>query len=334
MGTDHWDYTPLRERLAVTAISGTTGALLGWGLAGIFNPAALGLAAGYALYKTGRYYQGAAFPALTQNYIARLQKKNQLGPRLQRADLVALAEDLRRDFNIAAAPQLYTVKPAFILQNFVPWFLRPLVRRMHLIDKDSIFGILPPDNLLLVPDGGLKKYKDSEVKFIFAHELAHLKARDDFSLFSVLSHVSKHATNALLYGSLAVAGLAALGLSLPVALTLDLPVLAALGVAGLLKAGSILGLNGASRMIERRADRNALYITRDLDSADKALRRTDSGGPGRLGRLGETLSSHPSYFYRSAALKAAWEKIKDYPAAEPPASAGPDSSDPGPVHRL
>lgn len=337
MTSTDWDYAPARENRAITAISGATGLGLACGLAAVFNPAALGLAAGYALFMTGRYYQGLVSPAHTKAYIARLQRDNQLGERYEDPDLLALTGKLSRDFNLAAAPQLYPVKPEFILKHYVPWFLRPLMRREARANISTAFSIWPPDNLMLVPREGLNRFPKNELNFILAHELAHQKARDDRMLLPVVQSIARHATNALLCGTLAVAGLSALGLAAPAALMTGMPVMAALGFIGLLKGASILGFNAATRIMERRADRNAVFITRDLESAEKALRRVDPSvpAPHGFGRLGEILHSHPSYPYRMESLKKAWNKIKDLPAPiQPDIKSGPDSSEPGPGYHL
>jgi len=77
-----------------------------------------------------------------------------------------------------------------------------------------------------------------------------------------------------------------------------------------------IGINYANRIVERRADRNAVYLTRDVAPAISFLHEASTikgKTPPQLPAWRE-LSSHPSYHPRVANLRAAFETVAAYPA--------------------
>jgi Zn-dependent protease with chaperone function len=92
-----------------------------------------------------------------------------------------------------------------------------------------------------------------------------------------------------------------------------------------------VGVTAATRIAERRADRNALYITRDLKAAKKTMDWLHSAEPvkvkteggdapkpqsKKLGIISELIATHPSYHCRMQALEKSFNIVSQYPAPQ------------------
>jgi Zn-dependent protease with chaperone function len=177
-------------------------------------------------------------------------------------------------------------------------------------------------NLVMFSEEFLDKHKGDKLRFVAAHEISHARARDSYGATSMFRVLHKNAMK-LAYGAAGVALLGAGFGAAPLIMAAGVPVLKGVMMLALGSVAAGIGLNYANRIKERRADRNAVYLTGKLDPAIDFLRETERRliPPRRPAWL--ELSTHPSYYPRVANLKASFEKIRGY---EPARSAAPSGS--------
>jgi STE24 endopeptidase len=182
----------------------------------------------------------------------------------------------------------------------------------HTRKANAVLAGLGPTRRILVSDTLLAEHTDDEIAVILAHELAHHVHRDLWSglaletgVLTLGLYVADRALGASvgLFGLDGKADIAAL------------PVVLLAGGAVSLAARPIANL--LSRYHERRADRFALELTRDVGSFVTAMKRLAAQNlaeerPSRLVEL--LLYSHPPIVARIAAAQT-WAARSSHPAA-------------------
>jgi Zn-dependent protease with chaperone function len=244
------------------------------------------------------------------------------------ADIHRLTKEISNNLGRPVPPKIYTVDAAVVAQMGLPlglhWLakLKPVRELLEEKAMPKVFAAIPGSNTILTTKEALAAHiPGGQMRFIIAHEMSHLKA-DNLSPPLYGKAILKKMTEPLML-TVGVALVASLfGATLPVS---------ALGVGflGALKAGAALvaikyaagaAVNSGMRIIERRADRNALYITGDLKSAQDAMEWLhDAKQKKPASALKEATLDHPSYTKRMAALRTSFEAVAKFPPLHPTA---------------
>jgi Zn-dependent protease with chaperone function len=333
----HWNYAPLRGRIAENAATAGAVAVYGAGLAQIFNPAALGLAAAYAaghLIYNELMTRYSGVPGLIRDgYISPLPP--------QYKSLQTMADDMAKVMGIWP-PKIFVVNDK-MLRAMTPWYMRWQLRDRYTSAKymRQTAAAISNLNMIMMGEQMMKHASDDEMRFIMAHEMGHVKNGDSSSLRAYAHTTKKHMGHALLAGTALAIGAAIFG-SGGVAASLLLgagawPVLGPwLALGGLLATGGAarLFLNGASLVMEKLADRNAIYVTRDAEGANRGLLEIMDGQktPPQLPPIVEVLGTHPTYHPRVANIRAAWQEAASHPV--PPTAVYVRDTAPLPRNRL
>lgn len=175
--------------------------------------------------------------------------------------------------------------------------------------KDDFFAAMPEMDVLLTTRASLDRFtSDSDLRFIIAHEMAHLQA-DRRSPIALAHQFMQRFGDVSSCAIILSWGLSLFGIGLPVMAALGTTAIVGTVAAGMI---SILGLQFSSRQRENRADRNALYITRDLQAAENVVQ---NGEPSKRenSRLVELFRSHPSCPERLKALRHSFKLVAAYP---------------------
>lgn len=332
-----WNYAPLRGRIAGNAAAAGAVAVYGAGLAQIFNPAALGMAAAYAagnlIYNElmARY---SGVPGLIRGgYISPLPQQHKA--------LQTMADDMARVMGMWP-PKIYVVNDR-ILRAMTPWYARWTLRDRYVRAKSmrQTAAAISNLNMIMMGEEMMRQATDEELRFIIAHEMSHVKNGDSTTLRAFVHTAKKHMGHALLAGTGLAIGAALFGsggMAAPLLLGAGAwPLLGPwLALGGLLLTGGASGLllNGASLVMERRADRNAIYVTRDGQGANQGLVDIMEGRkiPPELPAFIEFLGTHPTYHPRIANIRAAWQEAAAYPV--PPTAVYVRDTMPAPKNRL
>lgn len=149
------------------------------------------------------------------------------------------------------------------------------------------------------------------LRFVVAHETAHLRV-DSRYVHPLVTGVMEYGSKASIVALLFSGGIGAM----------------AAGVAMWYGARWIAALSvmKASRLRETRADRNALYVTRDMHTAAETLRSAEGMSfifAPRESRLQKLLRSHPDYQSRVDALRKSFKKVSRYPVPTASPLKGP-----------
>lgn len=317
-----WNYSFPADGVKITLGALAGGALLIGGLSQIFNPVALGLAVGYGAAKTAFALTMTGIPSLTNYSFNKMIKKGSLAPVPDDEEIVKIAADISKELDRDEPPKVYFANKALVAKMALPFGLRWMLKLMLKNDKvaDSVmsrvFAAVPGTNKLITTHEGLEKLSDkAELRFIVAHEMSHLK-RDYLSPAIMTRSFIKSTSRALFWGSVAALGAGLVGFSLPVSAILGGSALAAIGGLTVVKTAAEMVSNYALRTMESRADRNAIYITRDIKGAVEALetlhdKELSKAEP--VSVIKEALLTHPSQIKRTKALCTAFEKASKYP---------------------
>lgn len=225
--------------------------------------------------------------------------------------------------------EIYYISDQQYLKMSAPFGLRWLVKNQSPRElqrgRENFFAVLP-NNKILVTKDSFAKVDDDGVEFTLAHEFSHLKAKDPQTA-AILPGIIKTFNRALFFGTLvaaaATAGLGALGIDVMGTMTHGLRALGSPGVASITTGASQVeaaglfvgfltsrkaiqaGFGAAKRMIEYRADRNALITTKDMNGALKVMDGFEKNE--REGLFGDFFDTHPSHAKRFANLNNVWE---------------------------
>jgi hypothetical protein len=307
-----WKYAPLGERLTETAVSVGSAALYGLALTQIFNPVALGIAAGYGVARTAwTYYDShgdrAREKAIREGYFAPLPEKY---AKLQKVtDEMTDAAGMPRHHALLATPK--------ITRMIVPWYLRfvllvPEIKKKAL--QSTAAAVSSMDTVIATPEF-MELADDRELRFVIAHEVSHAKVEDSYSAKNIAKSLKKHTQVGLIAGLALTAGAGLLGMTaLPAVLAGGTSVVGGALMLGIVSAVANLGLNYANRIVERRADRNAIHLTRDPEAAESFFIKASPKGKTPSPSILPETSSHPSFHPRMENIRAAFNHAAAYPA--------------------
>ena len=296
-----WDYYPLSERFRENAIM--AGAVVAYGatLAQLFNPAALGLAAAFA----------------TGAFIANEYKYNRQRGLRRMID--------RGEVNDLSPPDMYLQDE---LDRMTDAMNMPR-QRVMMAGMNAHSPLASISTMGLVTVSRIMKHllSPAELRFAIAHEASHLRCADSGGL---------HVYGAQFVRILRPLLLATAGISALLGAAAGIPPMEGLVTMAKMFAGTVLAGEGmklacnyVTRITERRADRNALYLTGALEPGLKLMDRLHHDK--RRQPAYAEMEKHPSYHPRVANLRAAWEKAVQYPPApsvRPPAPADDESPSP------
>lgn len=318
-----WDYAPLKGRIISNAATLAAAAVYGSGLAMIFNPLAAGLAVAYGVGRTAYGYAHSG-PAIVPEWI----KKGYLRPLPpQYAHVQSIADQMTTVMGMAPAK-------VFILRSRQLYDEAPWYDRKHLRNKNTLRRVmrgqgmaLSTANFIALSEDMIKKAGPAELRFVIAHELAHVRNSDSSTpraIFGVIKKVMQRALWPVLLtasaaGLFGFGGIVTPGGAHTTSAGILLAAIKPLGALALTTGVVNLLTNCASLMMERRADRNAMYLTRDMQgAADFLIAPEKETQPVRMPAILELLSTHPSYYRRRDNLRQAWEEAATYPV--PPTS--------------
>lgn len=313
-----WNYSFPADGVKITlgALGGS--ALLIGGLSQIFNPIALGLAAGYAVTKTVSTMIHIAIPALANDRANKRLKNGLISPVPDDAPIVKIAADISEKLGRDTPPKIYFADKRLVAKMALPFGFRWMMKIDAIAETfmPKVFSALPGTNTLFTTREGLAQLSDKqELAFVTAHEMCHLK-KDHLSPAAMARSFIKSTSRALFWGSIAALGAGVFGITLPVSTILGGSVLAAIGGLVIVKTAAQMVNNYALRTAETRADRNAIYITRDVAGACAALenlldQKYDSAKP--VSAFREALSTHPTQIKRTLSLHEAFKVASEYP---------------------
>lgn len=199
-----------------------------------------------------------------------------LRPALRRAfnDMQA-ALDLKdvafRTFDRNYADQMELAHNSFITRNFV--FMRfagipergPKYLASQLPWMKNFYAANSTVNHVIATQTALQNYTPREARGVIAHELSHIKAGDSRSIRAYSETFLREARGIVHWSLLPTLAVAAT----PVATSW-----AVVAWAGCFAAGfaAKAALNLSSREMERRTDRNAIYLTRDIGALEHKVR--------------------------------------------------------------
>ncbi len=302
--------------------------VLGVGMALVLNPVAGIAAAAYAAYTYVETVR-LAIPSVRARIMAHDVRKGLYAPVDAQEPIVQTATAISNRLGRRMPPEVYTVSAGEVIKMEMPLGLRwlrhigPVRRWFEENTMSSLYAAVPGANILITTKQALaKKLPQRELEFVIAHEMSHLQT-DGFSFNGHAATMAKRAVEILAWGGVVAGGLALAGVALP--LGLCAASLHAFSCMAGAYGASKLAINYGQRVIERRADRNALYITRDLKGATAAMDRLHTYEEREFNRVAAVVSGHPVYKLRMSALRKSFEKVSAYPELPP---VSPSSSSP------
>lgn len=320
--TPSWRYTKASDHVKLGATGLAAAGVYGLALSQVFNPVALAGVAAYAVAKTSySFYKmtraGYADKMVKDGYISPLTPEHQY---LQ--DMVSDIDKMAR-----MKPHTAYIAEDKLVRAMTPWYLRWLLSNPKVFHKamENTAAALTTMDVVFISRPFIDKYSPAIERFVVAHEMGHAYAEDSSSAPLIVKSLKKTMQTHLLYGLAIAAGMGMLGMvGLPLATT-TLPILA--GGVGLFTAGAVLAgaslaagqiINYGSRVMEYRADRNAVYMTRFPDAGENFLKEAAHDGkqPTRSLAWVPDMSTHPSHFNRVANLKAAMNEAAAYAATK------------------
>ena len=315
MAQKRWKYVTPRDRVVTTTSAAAGLAVFGAGLAVALNPVALAAAGGIALlnYGAGRLF---SIPAYRRMAINSAVKKGTWEAVPDDAPASRITAEISKQMGRKEAPKIFTVDDKTLAKSALPFGLRWIFKgELRNQAVKSIFAALPGANTIITTKEALNNgLSEDQLRFIAAHEMSHLQAKDNRTLSIAARVVLQKVPRALFWGSLTAGGVALFGASLPILAG----GLASVGIiAGATLAGRALN-NFGLRTVEQRADRNGLYITRDLDSAKSAFAAIDPTAGQKTSLFKEMFLDHPSNTRRVKIMTKAFQKVCKYQPVEVP----------------
>lgn len=331
-----WKFNSWKDRAVITGSSAASLAAMGAGLSLVFNPLALAVAGGIVA-KDLVAHRLLAIPAFRKWQFDGQVKKGKWGVVPSDAPMVRITAEISRQLGRKAPPKIYIVGEKDVAKMTLPfgarWIFRVLPAEMKNKAMQGVFAALPGANTMITTKEALNgNLTESELRFIAAHEMSHLK-KDANTPALVARQAVKKATRVLFWGTLIAAGVGMAGVTLPFG-----GVLLAGGIVGAAKGmGVLMGTYVAGRAlssfglraVEKRADRNGIYLTRDIEAADSAFRKIDeSAKKPKANYLKECFFDHPFYHRRMKTLRKAFKKVAQYPEVPVPAAKPQPASKP------
>jgi Zn-dependent protease with chaperone function len=317
-----WNFSPFSDGVATTTTTAVGCAVLGIGLSYFFTPIALAAAVGYGLYNVA---QSATFaiPKVRDHYFKKQVEKGTYKEVPADAPVVKMAAEISNALGRKEPPKFYTVDDKTVAKMALPWGLRwmmkiPDIRKQAM---PNVFAALPGMNTLIATEEALSRPRSAEeLKFIMAHEMSHLHANDNRSPAIFGRTMVKKVTRALFWGTAAAVGLGIFGVGVPV--IAGTSALMALGGLWATSTAAKVCFNLAMRTVENRADRNAMYITRNYQAGADALADIDPASKRSkpLPFYKEMMMDHPSWHPRVKTLRESFNKVSEYPEIMPTVS--------------
>jgi len=343
MADKKYKFNTIKDRTVITLSSVAGVTLFGASLSLFFNPIAIGVAGAVGAVCAG----AMSTPAFYKRFVKKSIKRGTMKAVPADAPISGIAAQISRQLGRSDAPQIYVWDDAS---------KKPQTSQGERSKKEQEaegrFAAITGANALLTTTEALNNERLTEPKFRFiaAHEISHLMAKDHLSLSSMARAFFRGTSFALVAAALVAAGASVAGVTLPVFAAASIWMAAAPAVSGgvavlgavinqvFSAAGGLLLSVGWSdvinnighRKLEQRADRNAVAITRDLDGAKEALFAIQNDktrhnillrGKYRTNYFNEIFRTHPTYKRRIKILTRAFKKISKLPPIEAPAKA-------------
>lgn len=313
----NWNFRPAAGQLKIATAGIAATAVYGLALTQIFNPLALAGFIAFGAGKTALSYYMMTRP----DYDKKLVQSNHLSPLEPEHEYIqTMVDDIVKMTGMK--PHTAYIIEDKLVRAAMPWYLRWMLKEPKIykrVMENSAMALSTLD-IVCISRQFIDKYSTGIERFAVAHEMGHAYNEDSSPLQTIAKVLKKSTEKGLLWGMGACLAFGTLGvIGLPLATT-TLPVMAA-GV-GLFKGGLMLGaasfatnriLAYGSRVQEYRADRNAVYFTRNADADINFLTEASEKGvaPSRSPRF-ET-AEHPSYHRRVAGLRAAFTEAAAHP---------------------
>lgn len=318
-----WRYTSAQEDIAIAAggLGATT--ILAAGFALAFSPLALAVAGGYCALRIAPTLVACAVPAY-RNYILKKMLASGRGSTLAAPDseIGVIVDCLAKKLEWKNTPQVILLDEKTVTKMALPYGLRWLMKheetRNNILSR--VFLAQPAMQFVLTTEKAIETFQGDALKYVAAHELSHIQ-KDAVSLPSYIKPVMKHFRNGLVLACLGAGALSLAGVALPVFAGSAL-----LGIASLVvvpTAASVAN-NYGTRVMERRADRNALYLTENYAAAVQTmalLHNEPTHAAMRKSPLVEMFSTHPTHLRRLEALMHSFEKVAGHCRAAQHATA-------------
>jgi len=255
---------------------------IGLSLAFVFNPVAIGITGGYVLASQIRQ----ARTGFRKRSVDKLVRAGRAVAISQDEPASQIAAEISKQLGRPQPPEIYILRGK---GSSDPGFL----------------AAIPGTNSLLTTQAFLRRgLTEPELRFAIAHEISHLQV-DNKTVGGLGQDIVKQAVTGIEIAAIVTVGAALIGLTVPFLASgvgfIGLAALAAIPVARAAQAYH-------SRIRERRADRNALYITRDPESARTLLAQVDATSRKKPSLLKEIFLDHPSYGHRMKSITKIFNK--------------------------
>ena len=312
MPMTEWQYSTPQERFQERAITAGAVALYGLALSQIFNPVALGVAVGYGAFKTAEAYWKLSGDAGIKRWLDKgvLQPlPAEFADAQTEVDLIADAASMPKHKVFLATEKLLLASTPFILRHTLLKF--DIAKKFGMKNLAAAASTM---DVVMATREFLESKTPDERRFVLAHEMAHGKVEDSSSMHRASVGFKKMINRALFYGAatFCVAGL--LGFAVPSIFAGTLTTVSGLALMAAASWSADLALKYVSRIKERRADRNAIYLVGNPDGGEAFFRNANYKGeaPKPKSKYLE-MAQHPSFHPRVANIKKAWEMIAAYP---------------------
>ncbi len=309
---ESWDYFPAKERFKENAVS--MGVIAGYGLAlsQIFNPLVLG---GMVVLSIGIVARQAKKEA---------QEINEEYPNVPGLEPSDVYDRVHKHYSAVVdgfSNALKIPKQRFFYVNKdLLWATASLKDKIKLKYEDNYLKnaldnlavSLSTSRLVLMSREFINKHPSAVANLVLAHESAHAKTNDSgrfVSKFWSVKKVFEKCSVPLIVGATLAAPFVSLFPSL-----FATGMNAVLGTSLLLvtSAAGRLGLNYVSRIMERRADRNAIFLTRDLLSATHFFASKSQNEPSMKKPKIFEIGTHPSFGHRLQNVQDAFKLASQY----------------------
>ena len=318
-----WEYHPLREYFTEVAICRATAVAATLCVAPFFNSVAF--AGALSLGVISLFYSPKdAYYDLHDFLKSRIAgekfvSRPRIDPVPKGSFVGSTIKKLKERMNIKRPVQGYIMNDEYLFRT-MGWMDRKIAEfdPMRAAQKRAYYAYTLDGRVALTKDSINNFAQTPEQKlgleFILAHELAHIKTQDGSS------RELKQAMNSTalyLMGMIATRPvLAVFGIDLQVTENIvgQNPLISScvslFTLFNVAVAGN-LALNKVSRIAEARADRNALYVTKNLDAAHEAWYHLGINNK-PVSLIEQCLSTHPLGTERHANLDRAWAEIQTF----------------------
>lgn len=271
-GNDEWQYAPLAERLAINTAALSGLALLGVTASFFFTPVILMTVSAYSAFKVSTF--AIARHKKLREKIMKWEARK--GDRIKLPDehpFTQIVGDLSQQLERPKSPEIYMISEKALLKiQHLPFrrFLKNSTeKKIKKHFSADVFGDFLTVGNRAVNDN---HYTSEELKFMAAHKMVHLKT-DKFSLPVLADNLGSYICQSLALGTIVACAFSIAGIvAMPFAMTIGSTALAVGSLAGARIFSHSLSVYAAKRG-EQRADRNALYLTGDIDSALSAIKK-------------------------------------------------------------